>query len=181
MLGVYFFYHLFFNSSFSTTAMPDLSLTQWPVCYSLHLFSPTAELSQSPFVWPRIDVFCVLMRSVCKSHLFIPFPTQQHFTSCSNRKGMWNAEPDSPARLTSTESTHLLKPVQTKPAGSEASNELHLSVAGGLSFLCTAFIAGWDDAPVAGASVYVVVGQRLRRIAELGHAFMICVLALASR
>lgn len=160
--------------------MPDLFLTQRPVCYSLHLFSPTAELSQSTFVWLRMDVFCVLMGFVCKSHFFIPFPTQQHFTSCPNRKGMWSVQPDLPALLTSTESTHLLKPVQTKRAGSEAGNKLHLSVAGCLSFLCAVFIVGWEDASVAGASVYVVVGQGRRRIAELRHAFMIRVLALAS-
>lgn len=93
---------------------------------------------------------------------------------------MWSAEPDLPALLTSTESSHLLKPVQTKRADSEAGNELHLSVGGRLSFLCAVFIVGWDDASVAGASVYVVVGQGLWRVAELGHAFMIRVLALAS-
>lgn len=92
---------------------------------------------------------------------------------------MWSAEPDLLALLTSTERTHLLRPVQT--VRSEAGNELHLSVAGCLSLLRAVFIVGWDDAPSAGASVYVVVGHRLRRIAKLGHAFMICVLAFALR
>lgn len=94
---------------------------------------------------------------------------------------MWSAEPELPALLTSIESTHLFKPVQIPPASSEACNELHLSIAGGLSFLCSIFIVGRNDAPVAGASIYVVIGQGLWRITELGHAFMICVLALASR
>lgn len=109
------------------------------------------------------------------------FPTQQHFTSCPNRKGVWSAEPGSPALLTSTERIHLLNPVQTKTVRSEAGNELHLSVAGRLSFLGAVLVVGWDDAPVAGASVYVVVGHGLRRVAELGHAFMVRVLAFASR
>lgn len=112
MLGVFF--KTVILQQYRTAEMPNLSLTQCPVCYSLHFFSPTAELSQSTFVWPRMDVFCVLMRSVCKSHFFIPFPTQQHFTSCPNGKDMWSVAPDLPALLTSTERTNLLKPVQIK-------------------------------------------------------------------
>lgn len=175
MLGAFFFI------PFSSTVQNNRnSLTQRPACYSLHLLSPTTELSQSTFVWPWMDVFCVLMRSVCKSHFFVPFPTQQHLTSCPNRKGLWSAGPDLLALLTSTERTHLLKPVQTKTARSEARNELHLSIIGRLSLLRAVFIVGWD-APVAGASVYVVVGHWLRRVAELGHAFMINLLAFTSR
>lgn len=179
---------------YRTAEFPDLSVTQWPVCCSLHLLSPRAELSsQSTLVWLRMDVFCVLMRSVCKKKevispfllLFLPLPpyTQRHFTSCPNRKDMWCAEPGLPAPLTSMEKkgTHLSKPVQIKTERSEAGDELHLSVAGRLSFLRRVFVVGGDDAPVAGPSVYVVVGHGLRRLAELGHAFMVHVLAFASR